>query len=75
MMPGEYNVTLAEAVGASASAPLYFNPETNTNKFNITDELVDGGVICNNPSFYAYELASELKGKKNIRMVSLGTGA
>lgn len=36
--------------------------------------MIDGGVICNNPAFYAYETAKSLRGKKNIRIMSLGTG-
>ena len=43
--------------------------------YNVTGELVDGGIICNNPSFYAYLMASELKNITNdVRIVSLGTG-
>lgn len=36
--------------------------------------MIDGGVICNNPAFYAYETARSLRGKDNIRIMSLGTG-
>jgi len=35
---------------------------------------IDGGVICNNPSLYAYQMAKVLKNKPNVRMLSLGTG-
>ena len=35
---------------------------------------MDGGVICNNPAYYAWALASKVYKKKNIRMISLGTG-
>jgi len=35
---------------------------------------IDGGVICNNPSLYAYEFARLLLGKQKIRVLSLGTG-
>ena len=35
---------------------------------------IDGGVICNNPSLYAYELAKDFHGHKKIRLISLGTG-
>ena len=62
------------AVGGSSSAPIYFDPEPIDNKYNITGHLVDGGVICNNPAFYAYSVASNLYGHKKIRVLSLGTG-
>lgn len=71
---GRYDVELRIAVGASSSAPAYFNPETQTNDFNITSQLVDGGIICNDPSYYAYLMASSLKGHTKIRVLSLGTG-
>ena len=35
---------------------------------------IDGGIICNNPGLYAYQLAKIIKGKKKIRLLSLGTG-
>ena len=70
-----YDVTLATAVGGSSSAPLYFDPKEYINEYNITNELIDGGIICNNPSLYAYLMASELKEVPNhIEIVSLGTG-
>ena len=31
-------------------------------------------MICNNPSLYAYQIASILNKKENIRILSLGTG-
>lgn len=53
-----YDVLLKEAVGGSSSAPLYFDPLKMENTvFNITYNLIDGGIICNNPSLYAYIIA------------------
>ena len=70
-----YDVKIKTAVGGSSSAPLYFNPKEYVDPYNITNELIDGGIICNNPSFYAYMMATELKGITNeVRIVSLGTG-
>ena len=62
------------AVGGSSSAPTYFDPEPYINKFNITAQLVDGGVICNNPAYYAFEIAKSFYNKTDIRILSLGTG-
>ena len=60
--PGRYDVMLWTAVSASASAPIYFDPKTNTNQFQIEEQLIDGGLICNNPSLYAFQLAKHLRG-------------
>lgn len=72
--PGRYDVMVRTAVGGSSSAPIYFDPEPIVNKYNITGHLVDGGIICNNPAFYAYSIASNLYEYKKIRVISLGTG-
>ena len=66
---------LRQAVGGSSSAPFYFNPLEFVNKYNISNEFIDGGIICNNPAFYAYLLAKHIKGiKDDLRIISLGTG-
>ena len=52
--PGRFNATLHEALSASASSPVAFNPLTLYNGFGIREELVDGGVICNSPALYAF---------------------
>ena len=62
------------AVSASASAPIYFDPKSNKNQFEIEELLIDGGLICNNPSLYAFQMAKHLNGYENIRLISLGTG-
>lgn len=36
--------------------------------------MIDGGIICNNPSLYAYIAAHIFKKKKNVRILSIGTG-
>jgi len=36
---------------------------------------VDGGVICNNPAYYAYQIKNSLNVEtKKTRILSLGTG-
>ena len=72
--PGRYDVLLRTAVAASSSAPIYFDPLSNTNGFNMNETLIDGGLICNNPSLYAYQMAKHLLEKPEIRLLSLGTG-
>lgn len=51
---GIYQIATGNATGASSSAPGYFTPKLNTNKFDIPEILIDGGLICNNPSLYAF---------------------
>lgn len=72
--PGQYgNFLIRDAVGASSSAPVYFNPLQHTDNFNETSNLVDGGVISNNPALYA-SLLAQMRGNNQLRVVSLGTG-
>ena len=59
---------------ASSSAPIYFDPTTYTNQYNYKEYLIDGGLIANDPSLYAFFTANMLKGHKKIRILSLGTG-
>ena len=40
----------------------------------MNETLIDGGLICNTPSLYAYQMAKNLLDKPNIRLLSLGTG-
>jgi patatin-like phospholipase/acyl hydrolase len=47
--PEIYNVSLAEASEASSAAPGYFDPKVLGSQV-----LIDGGVIANEPAFYAY---------------------
>ena len=57
-LPNVYNVSMALAAEASSSSPFYFKPKSYTNKNNVTEVLVDGIVIAENPSMYAFLLAS-----------------
>jgi len=68
-------VTLADAVGASSSLPIFFVPKVLVNGNNETELLIDGSLIANNPSLYAYVYASEYNNRTNIRVVSIGAGA
>ena len=72
--PGIYDIPLVKAVGGSSSAPVAFNPEVIVDDFNITEVLIDGGVICVNPSGYAYYYSKWLTFQTDIKILSLGTG-
>jgi patatin-like phospholipase/acyl hydrolase len=72
--PGVYNISVGDATGASSSAPLYFDPKSLEIPYGHNETLIDGGLICNNPSLYAFIIAKYLRGHKNIRVLSLGTG-
>lgn len=73
--PNIYDVLVGNATAASSSAPTFFDPKVQNTKYGRTEILVDGGVICNNPAFYAYQLVKSFNGvTKKIRVLSLGTG-
>jgi patatin-like phospholipase/acyl hydrolase len=74
MNPNVYDVKIGESTGASSAAPTYFDPKKTENAYGLTELQVDGGIICNNPSLYAYQVAKLLNKKKNIRILSIGTG-
>lgn len=61
--PGLYSYKIHDAVAASSSVPGGFDPKTYVNKFNITERLIDGMVMCNSPALYAYEIAANLRDK------------
>jgi len=61
-------------VASSSSAPFYFQPNTYVNGFDITETLIDGGLIANDPAYFAYTTERYMRGCKNIRVVSIGTG-
>jgi len=65
---------LSEATGASSAAPTYFDPKSSVNGYGLTELQIDGGIICNNPALYAYNIARHLRDKPKIRLLSLGTG-
>lgn len=62
------------AAGASSAAPLYFDPLVYINGLGEEEMLVDGAIIANNPSLYAYIIAGEKNRGAKIRVVSLGAG-
>ena len=51
---GIYDVPFGDATGASSAAPTFFDPKVTTNMYGMTEMQIDGGIICNNPAFYAY---------------------
>ena len=71
--PGRYDVPLWKAMVASGSVPAGFDPESWFNFYDQEDELIDGGVICNSPSLYAYFHSKHMLGHSKIRILSIGT--
>lgn len=65
---------VGNATGASSAAPTFFNPKLQINGYGLTELQIDGGIICNNPALYAYQLATLMHNKKKVRILSLGTG-
>mmetsp|Transcript_12911 Transcript_12911/g.20010 ORF Transcript_12911/g.20010 Transcript_12911/m.20010 type:complete len:97 (-) Transcript_12911:341-631(-) len=52
-----YDVPVGNATGASSAAPTFFDPKQQLNGYGITELQIDGGIICNNPSLYAHQIA------------------
>jgi patatin-like phospholipase/acyl hydrolase len=50
-----YDVKLGDAIGASSSAPGFFdNKVIKHSLLSFKEHLIDGGVVANNPSLYAF---------------------
>lgn len=67
--PELYLTSLSNASQASSAAPTYFDPKVLNGSV-----LIDGGVIANDPAMYAYLHSKNNLGKRNIRVISIGTG-
>ena len=72
--PMIYDGKMSNMTGASSAAPTFFTPKIQKNGYNLTEYQIDGGIICNNPALYAFNIAKMLRGEKKIRLMSLGTG-
>jgi patatin-like phospholipase/acyl hydrolase len=66
-------MTVGESVAASAARPDVFHPMKRVSIDGVTEELVDGAVACSNPTLYAYNMAKNLYGYENVRILSLGS--
>jgi patatin-like phospholipase/acyl hydrolase len=73
--PG-FGVLVGDAVVASCSAFPFFERKTVTTADGDEVELIDGGYCANNPTLYAIADATAAMGKarKDLRVVSIGTG-
>lgn len=74
-IPYIYDIPLNLATASSSAAPTYFKPKSRVNHYGMQEYQIDGGVICNNPTLYAFKMATYLNHKKNVRILSLGTGS
>ena len=72
--PGSMNVSMPIAVGGTSAAPLYFKPQSTIDKYEMQNLVIDGGIVANNPSFFAYMIATHLHKKDKVRIISLSTG-
>lgn len=74
--PEIFNVTMDVAAAAASATPLYFDPYIYVNGKGQREMLVDGQIIANNPSLYAFIYAAEKHEVKRdkIRVISIGTG-
>ena len=65
------------AAGGSASIPGAFPPRKYVDGYNMTEYLIDGGVIGNDPSLIAWSLkrfGDNSTHDKSFRILSLGAG-
>lgn len=72
--PYIYDVQVDEAVIASSSLLMYYDPYEMQLGLENQEVLVDGSIIAQNPSFYSLIYAKELNKKKFVRVVSIGSG-
>jgi len=70
-----YEGPMSNMTGASSAAPTFFTPKIEKNGYGLIEYQIDGGIICNNPALYAFNIAMMLRKEKKIRVMSLGTGA
>lgn len=63
-----------EAVVASSSLLMYYDPYKMQLGLENQEVLVDGAIIAQNPSFYSLIMAKEFKKKKFVKVVSIGSG-
>ena len=62
------------ASGASSSVPMIFNPRRKLISNLLEEYMIDGMFVSNDPGYYAYQIATIFNEKKNIRLLSIGTG-
>jgi len=72
--PSRYNISIWKMAAATSAAPILFDPFAYKDGYNISNYMIDGAVICNDPAYYAFMVANKIKKYKDIRVFSLGTG-
>ncbi|MFO8050993.1 MAG: CBASS cGAMP-activated phospholipase [Thermoplasmatota archaeon] len=72
---GDYDFPMKVVARAASAAPTYFEPEKVREHKDLDYwALIDGGLYANNPGMCTYVEARSMFPKKDILMVSLGTG-
>ena len=72
--PYIFDVQVDEAVVASTSLLMYYDPFKMQLGLESQEVLVDGAIIAQNPSFYSLIHAKELKKMNFVKVVSIGSG-
>lgn len=72
--PYIFDVQVDEAVVASTSLLMYYDPYKMQLGLESQEVLVDGAIIAQNPSFYSLIIAKEFKKKNFVKVVSIGSG-
>jgi len=57
--PNIYDVTFGNATGASSAAPTFFDAKQQVDGYGFVELQIDGGIICNDPAMYAYQMARD----------------
>jgi hypothetical protein len=60
---GIYDVKMSKATGGSSAAPIFFEPQQLMDQYGVGQLVIDGGIIGNNPSLFAYLMQTKIQKK------------
>ena len=66
---GNANISAIDAGHASSAAPIYYPTARVGNR-----DLIDGGIVANNPVLHGYAEVRKLYPNSNVKILSVGTG-
>ncbi len=72
----DYDVKMDFAAAATSATPYYFDPVTRyayNNKKRYEEVLIDGSILANNPSVYAFIYAKYYRELPKVRVISIGS--